>query len=425
MRVRVFFVVVSAMTWGLPVVAAGMAVDAVAATSVNTTPPPDVKALGDAQFLGATNSFTFNEPIAGIAGTRSSRGYWLVARDGGIFAFGDAHFYGSMGGTPLNQPVVGLAATPTGNGYWLVARDGGIFSFGDAHFYGSMGGTPLNQPVVGLAATPTGNGYWLAARDGGIFSFGDAHFYGSMGGTPLNQPVVGLAATPTGNGYWLAAGDGGVFSFGDAHFYGPRLSGWLFGETAVGIAARPQGDGYWLVTSSGGVFPLGGARPLGDAEAADVSKPVVGIASTRSGAGYWVAGRGTPSVLPAQVTVIRAGHGGGSGEIALDWTGVPGATGYRIERADTANGPFSIAADLDLTTGTATMVGPGVDFIGGDQHTFYPTGTPPAYSVPARSFDYVEVGFRHHYFRVTAHNGNGDGASSVVVCGTPFGDPPC
>ena len=39
----------------------------------------------------------------------------------------------------LNQPIVGMAPTPSGNGYWLVARDGGVFCFGDAKFYGSTG----------------------------------------------------------------------------------------------------------------------------------------------------------------------------------------------------------------------------------------------------------------------------------------------
>jgi hypothetical protein len=46
-----------------------------------------------------------------------------------------------------------MAATPDGKGYWLVARDGGIFAHGDAGFYGSQGGTPLNQPIVGMAAS--------------------------------------------------------------------------------------------------------------------------------------------------------------------------------------------------------------------------------------------------------------------------------
>ena len=56
----------------------------------------------------------------------------------------------------LNQPIVGMASTPSGNGYWLVARDGGIFSFGDAHFYGSTGAMTLNKPIVGMASTPSG-----------------------------------------------------------------------------------------------------------------------------------------------------------------------------------------------------------------------------------------------------------------------------
>ena len=48
---------------------------------------------------------------------------------------------GSMGGKPLNQPVVGIAIDPTTGGYWLVAKDGGVFAF-NAPFLGSMGGKP-------------------------------------------------------------------------------------------------------------------------------------------------------------------------------------------------------------------------------------------------------------------------------------------
>ena len=131
------------------------------------------------------------------------------------------------------------------------------------------------------------------------------------------------------------------------------------------------------------------------------------------------------ATVPGQVTVIRGGPGGGSGEIGVDWTGVPGATGYRIERADTSNGPFSIAADLNLVSGAVTMVGPGVGNITGDQQNFYPpSAATHAGAAPSRYFRYVEfpvVGytFSRHYFRVTAYNSNGDGARSVVVCGTP------
>jgi N-acetylmuramoyl-L-alanine amidase len=60
----------------------------------------------------------------------------------------------------LDAPIVGMAAAPQG-GYWLVARDGGIFSYGNAPYYGSFGGVALPAPVVGIAAQPDGRAYWL------------------------------------------------------------------------------------------------------------------------------------------------------------------------------------------------------------------------------------------------------------------------
>ena len=125
-----------------------------------------------------------------------------------------------MGASRLNQPVFSMAPTKSGNGYWLVARDGGIFSFGDAHFYGSTGSLKLNQPINGIGTSPTGRGYRMVARDGGIFSFGDVRFYGSLPGIGVHvTDVVGTAPTPTNKGYWIARSDGSVYAFGDALRY--------------------------------------------------------------------------------------------------------------------------------------------------------------------------------------------------------------
>ena len=103
-------------------------------------------------------------------------------------------FYGSTAGMHLNQPVVGMAATPDGGGYWLVAKDGGIFFFGDAAFFGSAAGIHLNQPVVGLAAS-AGSGYRLVASDGGIFDYGSAPFakvaFTAANGTYRIDPPAG------------------------------------------------------------------------------------------------------------------------------------------------------------------------------------------------------------------------------------------
>ena len=99
-----------------------------------------------------------------------------------------------------------MAATPTGKGYWLVARDGGVFAFGDAGYFGSTGGLSLNQPIVAMASSASGKGYWLAAGDGGVFSFGDATFLGSGAGALISgRRVVSIARTPAGDGYWLAS----------------------------------------------------------------------------------------------------------------------------------------------------------------------------------------------------------------------------
>jgi len=199
-----------------------------------------------------------NQPAVGAAGTRSRKGYWLTASDGGVFAFGDAQFFGSTGDITLNRPIVGMAPTPSGNGYWLTASDGGVFAFGDAQFFGSTGDITLNRPIVGMTATRSGNGYWLVASDGGIFAFGDAQFFGSPTGLNTITPVVGMAATPSGHGYWLATAHGGVFNFGDAQFFG-STSGIKLNQPVVGMAATASGNGYWLMARDGGLFAFGDA----------------------------------------------------------------------------------------------------------------------------------------------------------------------
>jgi hypothetical protein len=75
--------------------------------------------------------------------------------------------------TASTAPTVAIAASPDGKGYWLLARDGGVFSYG-VPFHGSV---PDRQPyakAVELRATDSGAGYYVAGRDGAVFAFGDA-----------------------------------------------------------------------------------------------------------------------------------------------------------------------------------------------------------------------------------------------------------
>jgi hypothetical protein len=60
-----------------------------------------------------------------------------------------------MIGKKVNADVVQMIATPTGHGYWLLARDGGIFTFGDAKFLGSTGALRLRQPITHMIVRGT------------------------------------------------------------------------------------------------------------------------------------------------------------------------------------------------------------------------------------------------------------------------------
>ena len=232
-------------------------------------------AFGDSPFSGSTGGMHLNQPIVGMASNPVGTGYWFVASDGGIFAFGDAGFFGSTGSMKLNKPIVGMAPTQTGQGYYLVASDGGIFAFGDAKFRGSTGAMKLNKPIVGMATTPNGRGYWLVASDGGIFAFGNgADFFGSTGSIKLAQPIVGMAATNSNKGYWFVAADGGIFSFGDAASFTPKLGG----SPVTGVSVAPDGDGLWVTRASGEVNGYGSVPSLGSLPSAP-AQPIMGVAT--------------------------------------------------------------------------------------------------------------------------------------------------
>jgi len=234
--------------------------------------------FGDAGDHGSMAGRPLAQPVVGMASTPTGRGYWLVARDGGIFSFGDARFFGSTGAIKLNQPIVGMTSSSSGHGYWFVAADGGVFSFGDAEFRGSTGDTRLPAPIVGMASTPTGLGYWLARRDGVVHAFGDAQHLGNRQGP---SPVVAITATRSGRGYWLVGADGTVSAHGDATpADGSSRRGVGFVDGAEALAG-----GLWVVAATGEVVGLGGASELGSAYP---SAAVVGMAATPSGRGYWL-----------------------------------------------------------------------------------------------------------------------------------------
>ena len=174
-----------------------------------------------------------------------------------------------------------------GRGTGRRPSDGGVFSFGGAGFAGSMGGKHLGAPVVGITATGDGGGYWLVASDGGVFAFGDAGYFGSMGGRPLAKPMVGIGRRAQRRRL-LDRGLGrrglrlrrcGVLRFDGRTARSTR--------PVVGMAATSDGGGYWLVASDGGVFAFGDARFFGSMGGRPLD-PTRGGDGRRAGGGYWM-----------------------------------------------------------------------------------------------------------------------------------------
>jgi hypothetical protein len=97
----------------------------------------------------------------------------------------------------LAAPVISMAAAPSGSGYWLIAKDGGIFSFG-VPFYGSIPGMGLCRLPVGTQVRPTltGAGYFVQAGDGRVFTFGDAKYGGSAPGLTAWNYAIDMAVRP-------------------------------------------------------------------------------------------------------------------------------------------------------------------------------------------------------------------------------------
>ena len=72
----------------------------------------------------------------------------------------------------------------------------------------------------------------------------------------------------------------------------PSASALTLNAPMVGVASTPDGGGYWMVGGDGGVFTFGDAQFHGSLPGQKVTpaKPIVGMAATPDGNGYWLVG---------------------------------------------------------------------------------------------------------------------------------------
>ncbi len=155
---------------------------------------------------------------------------------------------------------------------------------------------PSSQPVMAFAAW---QGNTIGYLSCGIRPMYEAALsFTSPGGAPvLTDPnpdgaaAVGATCPPIPPqpppGFREVASDGGIFTFGSAQFYGSTGSIKL-NKPVVGMAATPDGNGYWLVASDGGIFAYGDAQFYGSTGSMVLNKPIIGMVPTLDDNGYWL-----------------------------------------------------------------------------------------------------------------------------------------
>jgi uncharacterized protein YkwD len=81
----------------------------------------------------------------------------------------------------------------------------------------------------------------------------------------------------------MAAGPAGA-----ATSHHGSVAGTPLAHPVVAIAPTPSGGGYWLAASDGGIFAFGDAHFFGSTGGITLNRPIVGMAPTPTGRGYWL-----------------------------------------------------------------------------------------------------------------------------------------
>jgi peptidoglycan hydrolase-like protein with peptidoglycan-binding domain len=102
----------------------------------------------------------------------------------------------------------------------------------------------------------------------------------------VGASVVGIGTGAPPAGAVLTGRDDTVYAFGSATFLG-STQGLTLASPVVGLAHTANGAGYWLVAEDGGVFGFN-APFFGSAASFPHPRPVVAMGATADGGGYWI-----------------------------------------------------------------------------------------------------------------------------------------
>ncbi len=103
----------------------------------------------------------------------------------------------------------------------------------------------------------------------------------------ISHVLASPASAVTGQVESGTSGPDSVTAFGSATAV-PGATLQNLAAPVVGMAATPDGLGYWVVAADGGVFAFGDAAFQGSTGGIHLNAPVVGMAATPTGHGYWL-----------------------------------------------------------------------------------------------------------------------------------------
>ncbi len=208
------------------------------------------------------------------------------------------------GGGPGQMCVLAANSGDTGFGYWPGDGSDGMDSA-----YMSSAGHRQNEldaayTAVGVGVTCAGNQAWTVELFGD--SYGDmsqanarAAAQSSTQGDPVPpSPIV--AGAPSGDPVYCpgqtvgpngaVTGTGGQYPYPFAVAPVPGEPNGSTASPVVGMAATGDGQGYWLARASGAVSSHGDAVSYGDMASVPLNAPVTHIVATADSRGYWLVG---------------------------------------------------------------------------------------------------------------------------------------
>jgi L,D-transpeptidase catalytic domain len=177
-----------------------------------------------------------------------------------------------------------------------------------------------------------------------------------VAGIPL-LALVGASVAPGVAGAAGPPGPNSVVAFGTASSVPGAGSTTALPGPVVGIAATADGNGYWTVTSTGQVTAEGDAGNYGSLSGTALNAPIMGITATADAKGYWL--------VASDGGIFSFGDAafyGSTGSMSLNrpvvgMAAVPGGGGYWLVASD--GGIFSFGnAPFFGSTGTMTLAQP-------------------------------------------------------------------